>query len=61
MRKIEILYRAGKFALALDGISQSFDNEADLLRELLASGITRAFAEDAIDRLKSTQKTVRLQ
>jgi len=61
MRKIEILYRADKFALAVDGISQSFDNEADLLRELLVLGITRSFAEDAIGRLKSTKKTIKLQ
>src|SRR5271169_5662156 len=61
MRKIEILYRGSRFALAVDGLSQNVDSEADLLRQLVELEITKAHAEDAISRLKATQKLIRLQ
>jgi hypothetical protein len=61
MRKIEILYRGSTFALGVDGLSHKVDSEPDLVRQLLELGITRAHAEDAIGRLKATQKLTRLQ
>jgi hypothetical protein len=61
MRKIEILYRGSTFALAVDGLSQNVDSEADLLRQLVELGISQAHAEDAISRLKATQKLIRIQ
>jgi hypothetical protein len=61
MKKIEILYRGTEFALAVDGLSQNIESEADLLRQLVELGITQAYAENAISRLKATEKLVRLQ
>ena len=62
MRKIEILYRGTRFALAVDGLSQNVDSEADLLKQLVELGITQSHAKDAIGRLKAaTQELIRLQ
>ena len=52
MSDITILYRKDKFAVSVDGAYQDIKTEADVLAKLLALGITRDRAEDAIATLK---------
>lgn len=61
MRKIEISYQNGKFALLVDGTQQPIQDEGDLVGKLIGLGITKERAGDYVADLKRTQQRIKVQ